>query len=98
MRFVTKAYSKLLDLSPAGQTVNICTGRTHSLREVINLCEEITDHSIEIQVNHKFVRENEVHVLQGDNSYLKSLIGDLPMPSLKETLQWMLSENKVVIN
>lgn len=94
VRFVTETYEKLLDLCPSGQTINICTGRVYSLREVIALCEEITGRPIEVQVNPKFVRENEVHMLKGDNSRLKSLIGACQMPSLEETLTWMLNESQ----
>lgn len=93
VRFVTETYKKLLDLSPAGQTLNICTGQVYSLREVISLCEEITGNRIEVQVNPKFARENEVRILQGDNKRLKSLIGEYQIPSLKETLTWMLSKS-----
>ncbi|MCI5059339.1 MAG: GDP-mannose 4,6-dehydratase [Flavobacteriales bacterium] len=94
VRFVTKAYRKLLDLCPAGQTINICTNQTYSLREVISFCEEITGNTIKVLVNPKFVRENEVRTLQGDNTRLKSLIGECETPHLKETLTWMLNESR----
>lgn len=92
VRFVTSAYEKLLNLSPVGQIINICTGQVYSLREIISLCEEITGHSITVQVNPKFVRANEVRILQGDNARLKSLIGDSQFPTLKDTLTWMLND------
>jgi nucleoside-diphosphate-sugar epimerase len=92
VRFVTEAYKNLLELSPTGATLNICTGQAHSLREVIDLCQEITGHHIEIQVNPKFVRENEIRVLKGDNTRLKSLIGNSHLQSIRDTLTWMLNE------
>jgi len=73
-----------------GETLNVCTGQTYSLQEIMALCEKITGHSIEIQVNPKFVRTNEVRVLTGDNSRLKKVIDDWQSYNLEETLQWML--------
>lgn len=91
VRFVSQTYQKLLDLSPAGKTINICTGEVYSLREIIALCEAITGHHINVRVDPQFVRDNEVHILKGDNSCLKNLIGASPAPTLKETLMWMLN-------
>lgn len=90
VRAVAVAYKKLLVHCPAGETLNVCTGQTHSLREVIAMCEKITGHSIEIKVNPLFVRANEVRELTGDNSRLKKHIGDWEIPRLEETLSWML--------
>jgi nucleoside-diphosphate-sugar epimerase len=93
VRAVAAIYRNLLDCSPIGKVINVCTGQTHSLREVLALCEEITGRQIEIQVNQKFVRSNEVRVLTGDNRRLKSLIGEWHTYSMEETLRWMLREH-----
>ncbi|MBL4606782.1 MAG: GDP-mannose 4,6-dehydratase [Pseudomonadales bacterium] len=90
VRFVAESYQQLLELNPRREIINICTGKTHSLREVIGLCQDITGHNIEISVNPDFVRANEVRVLKGDNTKLKSLVGDIPTFSLEKTLRWML--------
>jgi len=91
VRNIAEIYAKLLDKCPAGETLNVCTGQVYSLKEVIEFCEAITGHTIEIRVNPEFVRRNEVQVLTGDNSRLKRLIPDLMPQSLKETLSWMLT-------
>lgn len=85
VRTVANIYRKLLERCPVGETLNICTGQTYSLREVVALCEKITGHNIEIQVNPKFVRANEVRILTGDNSRLKNVIGDCQSYSLEDT-------------
>lgn len=97
VRAVTDAYKRLLEHPPVGATLNICTGQTHSLQEVIALCEKITGHSIEIKVNAKFVRANEVRVLAGDNRHFRELIGNWQTRSLEETLRWMLQDNKISV-
>jgi len=95
VRTVADIYRRLLELSPAGETLNVCTGQTYSLKEVVTMCEKITGHGIEIQVNPEFVRANEVRVLTGDNSRLKALIGDWQRYDFEETLAWMLDDEQV---
>ncbi len=92
VRFVAEVYGKLLDHCPTGSTINVCTGKAHSLGEVISMCEKITGHKIEVRVNLEFVRPNEVRILKGNNTLLTSIVGDLPSPGLEKTLGWMLNE------
>ena len=93
VRAVAQAYRRLLQTpAAAGQTVNICSGRTSSLREIIALASELTDHAIQVQVNPAFVRASEVRCLSGSPARLRSLIGaDWHSPPLRDTLRWMLS-------
>lgn len=90
VRVVVAAYRRLLENKAFGQLVNVCSGKTHSLREIIDYCGQITQHSIETRVNPAFVRTNEVKTLCGSNLKLLSLIGDLPGKTLHETLHWMV--------
>lgn len=90
VRAVVSAYRGLLEAQPIGQTINVSSGITHSLREVIDMCSEITGHEIVTEVNPAFVRENEVKTLCGDNSRLRALVPNWQTPPLKETLRWML--------
>ena len=98
VRAVAVAYSKLLAQCPVGKEINVCTGQTHSLREVIALCEKITGHNIEIKVNPEFVRANEVRELTGDNSRLMKHIEEWETPTFEETLAWMLNDEDITPN
>ena len=91
VRTVANIYRRLVELCPAGETLNICTGKAHSLKEVVDLCKKITGHSIEIKVNPAFVRENEVRELTGDSKRLIKIIGDSASPDFQATLDWMLN-------
>ena len=93
VRTVATIYRMLIESCPTGETLNVCTGQTYSLKEVLALCEKLTGHSIEIKVNPAFVRENEVRELKGDNRKLIKLIEEFPAYSFEETLAWMLKEN-----
>ena len=91
VRTVATVYRKLIENCPAGETLNVCTGQTYSLKDVINICEKLTGHKVEIKVNSEFVRENEVRELKGDNSKLFKQIEKFPSYTFEETLSWMLS-------
>lgn len=93
VRNVVYAYRKLLEVKPVGQCINICSGTTYSLREILLMAEKITHHHIEIRVNPAFVRANEVKTLSGDNRHLRALIGDLPFTELLDTLRWMIGSD-----
>lgn len=93
VRAVVDAYVRLMVTPQAASTiVNVCSGKAHSLREIIDFCKRITGHDIDIQVNPAFVRANEVRVLRGSNDRLRHLIGDWSSPEINQTLEWMLNE------
>ena len=91
VRALVQAYRGLIEAKPIGQTVNVSSGTTHSLREVIEICKVFTGHDIQVEVNPAFVRANEVKTLCGDNSRLRSLLPGWQTPALGETLSWMLT-------
>ena len=93
VRGIADIYMRLLDCPAAiGGTFNICSGHHYSLRDIIALVETISRHSMTVEINPRFVRANEVRTLYGDNSRLTQMIGPLPMPQLRDTLQWMLDD------
>ncbi|POA32066.1 MULTISPECIES: GDP-mannose 4,6-dehydratase [unclassified Pseudomonas] len=91
VRALVKAYRGLIEAKPLGQTINVSSGTTHSLREVIDLCQTLTGHEVQVEVNPAFVRANEVKTLCGDNSRLRALVPGWQTPALGETLSWMLT-------
>ncbi len=90
VRAVAHAYRRLLQVRSTGTAVNVCSGRAYSLREVLQMLERISGHTLEVQVNPAFVRTNEVRSLSGNADKLRSLIGDWQVPPLEDTLRWML--------
>lgn len=91
VRAVVRAYRGLIEARAVGQTVNVSSGITHSLREVVAKCSAITGHTLDVQVNPAFVRANEVKTLCGDNARLRALVPGWETPALDETLGWMLA-------
>ncbi|MDQ7996420.1 MAG: NAD-dependent epimerase/dehydratase family protein [Luteibacter sp.] len=94
VRFVADAYVRLLSANAAGRTVNLCSGVSVSLLEVIAMMQELAGYEIEVKVNPAFVRGNEVARLTGDNRLLRELIGPLGIIPLRSTLEWMLNDGR----
>lgn len=89
VRFVTKAYLALLEKRPVGDTINICSGTANSLKDVLENMNNIAGYEIEVHVNPLFVRANDVKKLFGSNNKLKSIVPELSVITLRETLSWM---------
>jgi nucleoside-diphosphate-sugar epimerase len=89
VRIVARAYAALLAKAPAGEVFNVCSGKAHSLKDVLAVMGEIAGYEIEVRVNPAFVRANEVKRLQGDAAKLRSAIGTISEIPLTETLCWM---------
>lgn len=91
VRGLVRAYRLLCETTTSiGLVVNVSSGFVYSLNDIIEMCEDISQHHLDVRVNPAFVRANEVKVLRGDNSLLKSLISEWEMPLFKDTLKWMI--------
>jgi len=91
VQFVCDAYLKLLDHAETGAVYNICSGQPVTLQAVLALLTEITGHRMQVSVNPAFVRRNEIHRLCGDPARLHGVVGEMPLPPLRETLTAMLA-------
>jgi nucleoside-diphosphate-sugar epimerase len=91
VRVVSEIYRRLLEIKPLGHTINVCSGNTHALGEVIAIAERISGYKMEVRVNPMFVRANEVKSLCGDVTRLQALIGEIKSPTFEDTLCWMLN-------
>ena len=95
VRMLCDAYLELLAHGESGESYNICTGRPHTLRHILDTFMRMTGHTPRIEVNPAFVRANEVHRLCGDPARLDTLLKRhgtaLDVPSLEDTLQRMLA-------
>ncbi|TQM81810.1 UDP-glucose 4-epimerase [Saccharothrix saharensis] len=91
VRTVARYYRRLVEVAPAGVTVNLCSGVAHSLSEVLAMMARIAGYEIEVEVNPAFVRANEVVRLVGSRERLVRTLGDEPVIPLAQTLEWMYS-------
>lgn len=90
VRDVTDSYVNLL-LSPCCHSiVNICSGRLYSIKDIIQLCTDLSGHCPEVLSDDSIKRKNELKILLGDNTKLKQILGRSFSIKLDQTLQWML--------
>ncbi|MCG8516438.1 MAG: NAD-dependent epimerase/dehydratase family protein [Pseudomonadales bacterium] len=90
VRDIAQAYIALLESDAHSQAVNLCSGRTIQLRQLMETLCELAGYQINIEVNPAFVRRNEIPSLQGDRRRLESLIKAPPLRPLEDTLKDML--------
>jgi GDP-6-deoxy-D-talose 4-dehydrogenase len=92
VRDVSSVYAELIQTPAAiGATLNICSGKAYTLREVLDLVENISGKKLSVRVNPAFVRSNEVRVLLGDRSRIDAIVpGSCGKIPLRETLRWMI--------
>lgn len=91
VRSIVEAYRRLIESGRTGDVINICSGASYSLKEIIKMVEDISGREITVRVNPAFVRANEVKHLRGDQTKLIDVIGNWHMRPLEETLKWMYS-------
>jgi nucleoside-diphosphate-sugar epimerase len=89
VRFVVDAYARLLEAAPRGETFNVCSGVGRTLGDVIDTLARIAGYAIDVRVDPRFVRANEVRTLTGSSAKLHRTVGNLKPVPLEETLRWM---------
>ncbi|SJM88973.1 GDP-mannose 4,6-dehydratase [Crenothrix polyspora] len=93
VRTVASIYKRLLETPKSISDIfNVCSGKSYTLLEVINLMNKISGYNIEVRVNPDFVRANEVKILQGDRKQLENIMGSIEDIPLETTLRWMFDE------
>ncbi len=90
---VVAAYVALLESDAHSEIVNICSGTSISLRDVLSRMSALAGYEIEVKLNPELVRENEIHRLVGSNAKLKRLVGFVPSTPFAETLQRMFLDD-----
>lgn len=90
VRDVVVWYRRLLEADSRYRTVNICSGSSISLREVIDLISEMVGRPIVVNTDPLLSRTGEIEDLLGDPTRLHDLTGYKPNFTLADTLSWML--------
>lgn len=85
--FVCRVYERLLKCDCNSLAVNICSGRGVALMDIIEIMNRVAGYEIEVRVNPKFVRANEIKKVVGSPELLHSLIGDIEPKPLEDTLK-----------
>lgn len=92
VRDVVDAYVKIMEHFPVGRTFNIAGGIGYRLSDLLHLILEISGASLEIKQSGSLMRKNDIVKAIGDGSALLALCGWSPSHSMRDTLEWILSE------
>lgn len=90
VRDLVRAYGLLIEQRHRAQVVNICSGTSVTLRQVIEQVSALSGVTFEIQSDAALVRSNEVERLAGSKAHFDALTGGLSVRPLADTLAWML--------
>ena len=86
---IVEIYYRLL-LSKASSTiVNVSSNLPFKLLDVIDAMNQLSGYTIDVRINPKFVRENEIASLSGSTDKLQSIIGDIHFKPIEKTLYRM---------
>jgi GDP-6-deoxy-D-talose 4-dehydrogenase len=91
VRDVCTIYRIIMRASPSLGVINICTGRSISLLNIIEIMDTIAGIKMTVKVNPLFVRDNEIKNLSGNPSKLHAATGYKALYSIEDTLSWMYS-------
>ena len=88
VEFVCKTYEKLLNSDIKNEVINISTSREIYLKDIIKIMNNIAGYNIKVIFDENLKR-NEPKKIIGDNTKLKSFIGDIKDKPLENTLKEM---------
>lgn len=94
VRFIAQAYGEIAERCINGITINLCSGVSTSLMSIIHLCEEISNHHLEVVSKEEFKRASEVSSLKGSTERMEKVLGFKSPFTLNETLRWMYHSMK----
>jgi GDP-4-dehydro-6-deoxy-D-mannose reductase len=90
---VCSAYLELLKLADRAdypRCMNIASGRSHKIRNVLDLLLSLSDAQIEVKLDQQRIRPSDIPVAAGSNQRLKETTGWQPTRSLEQTLRELL--------
>lgn len=90
VRLISDIYLKLLIFGIPGEIYNVCSGKLFSIKKIISILSEITNHSLIIKNDPLLIRNDDMKSLGGSNKKLLNLLDNISYPSIEDTLIWML--------
>jgi nucleoside-diphosphate-sugar epimerase len=96
VRDVTDAYIRLMEHLPDGEVFNVASGTGYRLSDILNLIQELSQTILEIKQTDSLLRKNEIIKSIGDSSALQRYLDWKPAYSIRDTLEWILSESVAV--
>ncbi|MFQ6704226.1 MAG: GDP-mannose 4,6-dehydratase [Alphaproteobacteria bacterium] len=94
VRDVVDAYYKILTCAQNRQVYNVCSGKATKLRDIIDITAKKLNVVPNIVVDKSRLRSNEIMVVVGDNTKIKSELGWKPKYTLEQTISDIISNQR----
>jgi GDP-4-dehydro-6-deoxy-D-mannose reductase len=91
VRDVVEAYVAVLETPQLSGTLNVCSGSGRKLSELVHTLCELADVSIELELEPKRMRSNDMRSVVGDAGLLRAATGWSPRIAIATTLADLLS-------
>lgn len=88
IRDIAGMYYQVACADKVNDIYNFCSGKAHSIENLLDTMVEISNHNISVDVNQAFIRANDNLYMQGNVDRLKK-IGFTHKYSISDTLRWM---------
>jgi len=73
--------------APAGRPYNVCSGRAWRIGDLLEELRHLARRPIEVAVDESRLRPNDIPVVQGDATRIRSELGWSPHISVEQTLR-----------
>jgi GDP-4-dehydro-6-deoxy-D-mannose reductase len=90
VRDVCAAYEALVEHGESGQTYNVCSGRSHRIRDLLERLREFAGADVDIEVDPERLRPVDMPELRGDAGKIQAAVGWKPSIPIDDTLRSLL--------
>lgn len=87
VRDIVRGYTEVMDSNVKNGVFNFCSGTSVKISTIIDILRDITKIDLEIHIDEKRLRPNEVIEIYGDYNKINSLINWIPVITINETLE-----------
>lgn len=101
VRDVVDAYNLLMERGVAGRAYNICSGRAWRMQDLLDELLHLSSAPIQVEIDQARLRPNDIAIVQGDATRIRSELGWTPTirveQTLRDTLDWWRSETAATL-
>jgi GDP-4-dehydro-6-deoxy-D-mannose reductase len=91
VRDIVRGYWLCLDKGKEGEVYNVGTGKTYSMREILDMLLSLSKIKVKVEVDPQRLRPSDVPILLSDCTKLKELTGWQPKIPIRQSLEDLLS-------
>jgi len=91
VRDIVRAYWLLMQKGSSGEAYNICSGKGHSIKEVLDILLSLSKAKIKVRKDLARMRPNDIQIFVGDCTKIKRQVGWKSIIPLKQTLEDLLN-------